>query len=113
MSIATYASYQLAAEMLRSHNYKTGLVPVIDAERSQFDEFVVRVAAEDPVFTWETKKDGSERFPVGFMYSKLLDGSYVILPNEDESAVDLAERVSSLATAYAEREASASLALTA
>jgi len=113
MNIETYASRRLAAEILKSINYACGVLPVLDTESNRADEFVVRVSAEDPAFTWGTKQDGAERFPVGFMYAKLRNGGYLILANEDETAVQLAERVKALAENYAAREASQSLALSA
>lgn len=114
MSITTYASRSLAAQILQTHNYKCALLPVLDtAGKATVDEFAVRVAAEDPAFTWGAKQDGGERFPVGFMYAKLRDGSYVLFTNENESAVELAERVSRLATAYLEREDLTPIALSA
>jgi hypothetical protein len=47
------------------------------------------------------------------MYAKLRDGSYVLFTNENESAVELAERVSRLATVYLERERQPPIALSA
>jgi hypothetical protein len=113
MSIETYASRRLAAEVLQTYNYKCGVLPVLETASEGLEEFVIRVSADDPVFPWGTKREGDERFPVGFMYAKLRDGSYVIVASEEESAVELAERVKKLADEYLASDASERIAMTA
>lgn len=104
MSIETYASRNLASEILKAYNYRCGTLPVLGTEDDELAEFLVRIEADDPAFTWGTKPNG-EKFPVGFLFSRMRDGSFVLLANEDETALDLAKRVKKLAGEYLEREA--------
>lgn len=112
MSIEIYASRRLATEILQPYNYKSGVLPVLDTQSIDLEEFIIRIGADDPAFEWRTK-DSGERYPVGFMYWKLRSGDYVLLANEDESAVELAERVKKLADDYIARDEANRLAVSA
>ena len=99
MSIEVHAQRKLAEQILRAHGYRCGTVPVIHGARTLADEFVVIVRAGDPVFTWDLRNGAqcpADRFPVGFVHVRLRNGEYVLMTAEDETPVDLAERISAL-----------------